>query len=100
MKKPNTNPRVYRLGSMQCVAAIDFECMRIYAEYVEEKLKAYTRGSTRRRPVRWGGKEWASLTELAKEHNTVPQTLRYYIKNKKPFGDHLISYADEEQKAA
>jgi hypothetical protein len=94
MNKPKPNKQVFRIGSVHCVPAAEYEHMKIYAEYLERRLEKYTSSKTRAKPVNWDGKTWPSLTALAENCRTSAQSLRYYIKLKKPFAGSLISYVN------
>lgn len=92
MNKPTKTKRIYHNG-MPYVPEVDFELMRIYAESMELKLAMQDRHH-RGKAVRHDGKTYPSLTALAKANNSKPQTLRYYIKHKKPFGNSLIVFEE------
>jgi len=94
-----TKPKIYsnkiRVGSAYYVPAIEYECMRVYAEYLQRRLDAYTQNVTRAKPVNWNGKTWPSLTALAAHCKTQPQTLRYYIKQNKEFAGSKVQFVDD-----
>jgi len=92
MNKPQIYKKQFRFGGTHYVPAVEYEVMRIYAEFLERKLQAHKTKSTRAKPVNWNGQTWPSLTALAKHCNTMPQSLRYYIKKRKQFAGSYIEH--------